>query len=182
MTTTALRRVAEDPAQHSKLARMKIATLDDSMYHFLSLNEEAAQILWSCDRSNGCKGLVATSFDGELTSVMQQHSRFCANRTAQRERRKRRLLGPPVSVAAGGGSVLVKKRVKMQEVLAQLGSLSSAELRSGVLECTDRPRTLLPVPDKITLPDSIPKVRFPLQNSENGEEIIYEPAMNLDKN
>jgi hypothetical protein len=159
MTTTALRRVAEDPAQHSKLARMKIATLDDSMYHFFSLNDEAAQILWSCDRSNGCKGLVATSFDGELTSVMQQHSRFCANRTAQRERRKRRLLKPPASVA--GGSVLVKKKVKMQEVLAQLGSLSTAELQSGVLECTDRPRTLLHVPDKINLPDSIPKVRFP---------------------
>lgn len=157
MTTTALRRVAEDSSQHPKLARMKIATLDDSMYHFFSLNEEAAQILWSCDRSNGCKGLVATSFDGELTSVMQQHSRFCANRTAQRERRKRKMLKAPAA-----DTVVVKKKVKMQEVLAQLGSLSSAELKSGVLECTNRPRTLLTVPDKFNLPDSIPKVGFSL--------------------
>lgn len=156
MTTTALRRVAEDPEQHSKLARMKIATLDDSMYHFFSLNEEASQIMWSCDRSNGCKGLVATSYDGELTSVMQQHSRFCANRTAQIERRKRHQMVKPAA------SVVVRKKVKMQEVLVQLGTLSSTELSTGVLECTDRPRTLLTVPDKITLPDSIPKVRLNL--------------------
>jgi len=143
-----LRAVVENQKFHHKLVKMKIATLDDCEYHFFALTDEVPHILWSCDLAQGCQGLVTTNYDGEFISTVGSHSSFCPKSTGKSKNK---------------GKQVKRDTAKMQEMLVELSSLSSAELKTGILQISNTQRTLTPVTKDLKLPDSIPKVVIYLQ-------------------
>ncbi|XP_059478841.1 zinc finger protein 888-like isoform X1 [Neocloeon triangulifer] len=145
--TLTLREIASEEKYHSKLSKMKIITNDTSEYKFFALVDDTSYIMWACASSADCRCMVATDFDGVLVNTINCHAAFCPASVTQRKKRKEE---PAATIKEFNG-------VKLREVLVPFKSLDREEIATGVLKPTSKYRLMLPINNKLTLPDSIPK-------------------------
>ncbi|XP_065333139.1 zinc finger protein 93-like isoform X2 [Cloeon dipterum] len=144
-----LREIAENVIHHPKLTKMKIAIEDNSQYKFYALVDDTSYIMWGCAASKDCRSMVATDFDGLLVNKINCHSAFCPESAVQKRKQD---AGDTLTATT------TVNGVKMKEVLVPYELLTSKELKTGILGPSTKNRVVVPVSQRMNLPDSIPKV------------------------